>query len=148
MVSIGFPSKPREGLKRQVCTARTALAAISGVGAVTTVTVPARPSVVTTLRIAEVDLHLRGYRKVFVFGHLQSAVPGQRASQRSGEFTNLLTQSRHHRLGLVAGHLDQHGKARMTLAPLDRRKPKPFSWPHTTPPLKSRFITDGVAPTH
>ncbi len=27
-------------------------------------------------------------------------------------------------------------------------KPKPFSWPHTTPPLKSRFITDGVASTH
>ena len=69
-----------------------------------------------TLRIAEVDLHLRGYRKVFVFGHLQSAVPGQRASQRSGEFTNLLTQSRHHRLGLFAGHLDQHGKARMTVS--------------------------------
>src|SRR5277367_4828703 len=40
-----------------------------------------------TLWIAEVDLHIRGYRKVFVFGHLQSAVPGQRAFQRSGEFT-------------------------------------------------------------
>src|SRR5277367_6425031 len=34
------------------------------------------------------------------------------------------------------------------VALLDRRKPKPYSWPHTTPPLKSRFITDGVALTH
>src|ERR1700722_7399570 len=34
------------------------------------------------------------------------------------------------------------------VALLDRRKPKPFSWPHTTPPLKNRFITDGVASTH
>jgi hypothetical protein len=66
------------------------------------------------LRIAEIDLHIRGYREVFVFGHLQSAVPGQRAFQRSGEFTNVLTQSRYHRFGLFAGHLDQHGKARMT----------------------------------
>jgi hypothetical protein len=31
-----------------------------------------------TLWIAEVDLHIRGYREVLVLGHLQSAVPGQR----------------------------------------------------------------------
>jgi hypothetical protein len=34
------------------------------------------------------------------------------------------------------------------VALLDRRKPKPCSLPHTTPPLKSRFITDGIASTH
>src|ERR1700691_4338178 len=31
-----------------------------------------------TLWIAEVDLHFRGYRKILVLGHLQSAVPCQR----------------------------------------------------------------------
>jgi len=30
-----------------------------------------------TLRIAEVNLHIRRDRKLFVFGHLQSTVPGQ-----------------------------------------------------------------------
>jgi hypothetical protein len=45
-----------------------------------------------TLRIAEVDLHIRSYRKVLVFRHLQSAVPRQRAFQRSREFANMLTQ--------------------------------------------------------
>jgi hypothetical protein len=40
------------------------------------------------LRIAAVDLHIRSYRKVLVFGHFQSAIPRQRASQSSGEFTS------------------------------------------------------------
>src|SRR6202041_373669 len=31
-----------------------------------------------TLWIAEVDLHIRGYRKLLVLGHLQTAIPGQR----------------------------------------------------------------------
>ena len=31
---------------------------------------------------------------------------------------------------------------------LDRRKPKPFSWLHTTPPLESRLTSDGVASTY
>src|SRR5271169_6916190 len=31
------------------------------------------------------------------------------------------------------------------VALLYRRKPKPFSWPHTTPPFESRLISDGVA---
>ena len=44
------------------------------------------------LRIAEVDLHIHSYRKVLVFRHLQSAVPRQRAFQRSGEFANMLTR--------------------------------------------------------
>ena len=35
-----------------------------------------------TLRIAE-DLHIRGYRKVFVFRHPQSAVPCQRDNRTS-----------------------------------------------------------------
>src|SRR5260370_1144433 len=34
------------------------------------------------------------------------------------------------------------------LALLDRRKSKPFPWPHTTPPLESRLISDGVASTY
>jgi len=64
-----------------------------------------------TLRIAEIDLHIRSYRKVLVSGHLQSAIPRQRAPQGSGEFTNMLTPCRHHHGGVFAGHLDQHGKA-------------------------------------
>src|ERR1700678_3213615 len=42
------------------------------------------------LRIAEVNLHIGSYREVLVFGHLQSAIPGQRALQRSWEFANML----------------------------------------------------------
>src|SRR5271165_1147669 len=42
-----------------------------------------------TLRITEVDVHLRGDGEALVFGHLQPSVPGQRAPQRGGEFTNL-----------------------------------------------------------
>lgn len=33
------------------------------------------------VRIAEVDSHIRSYREVLVFGHLQSAISSQRASQ-------------------------------------------------------------------
>jgi hypothetical protein len=45
-----------------------------------------------TLRITEINLHIRRHRKVLVFRHLQSAVPRQRAFQRSREFANMLTQ--------------------------------------------------------
>ena len=31
------------------------------------------------VRIAEVNFHIRGYREGFVFRHLQSTIPGQRA---------------------------------------------------------------------
>jgi hypothetical protein len=31
---------------------------------------------------------------------------------------------------------------------LDCRKPKPFPWPHTTPPLETRLTPDGVASTY
>src|SRR6266478_7024527 len=31
---------------------------------------------------------------------------------------------------------------------LDCRKPKPFPWPHITPPLESRLTSDGVASTY
>src|SRR5271167_528013 len=34
------------------------------------------------------------------------------------------------------------------VALLHRRKPKPFTLPHTTPPLERRSISDGVASTH
>jgi hypothetical protein len=48
-----------------------------------------------------------------VFGHLQSAVPGQRAPQGSGKFTNLFTQGPHNLRRISTGYLDQHDKARM-----------------------------------
>jgi hypothetical protein len=31
---------------------------------------------------------------------------------------------------------------------LDRRKSKPLSWPHITPPLESSLTSDGVASTY
>ena len=31
---------------------------------------------------------------------------------------------------------------------LDRRKSKPLSWPHVTPPLQSSLTSDGVASTY
>jgi len=34
------------------------------------------------------------------------------------------------------------------LALLHRRKPKPFAWPHATPPLERNSISDGVASTY
>jgi hypothetical protein len=66
-----------------------------------------------TLRITEVDFHIRGHRKVLVFRHLQSPVPGQRASQGSGKFTNVFTQCAHNLRRISAGYLDQQDKARM-----------------------------------
>ena len=64
-----------------------------------------------TLRIAKVHLHIGGYRKVFVFRHIQSAIPGQRAAQRRRKFTNMLTQGGNHRFRFFSGYLDQHEKA-------------------------------------
>ena len=58
-----------------------------------------------TLRIAEVHFHIRGHRKVLVFGHFQSAVPRQRASQGSGEFTNMFTQCCHNLRRISGGYL-------------------------------------------
>src|SRR5579859_8079555 len=66
-----------------------------------------------TLRITEVDFHIRGHRKVPVFRHLQSPVPGQRAAQGSGEFTNVFTQCPHNLRRISASYLDQHDKAGM-----------------------------------
>jgi hypothetical protein len=65
-----------------------------------------------TLRITEVDFHIRGHCKVLVFGHLQSPVPGQRASQGSGKFTNVFTQWPHNLRRIPTGYLNQHDKAR------------------------------------
>jgi hypothetical protein len=45
-----------------------------------------------TLWIAEVDLHICGYRKLLVLRHLQSTIPCKRASQRGWKFTNMPTQ--------------------------------------------------------
>jgi hypothetical protein len=48
-----------------------------------------RATLPRALRITEVDFHIRGHRESLVFGHLQPAVPGQRAPQGRREFPNL-----------------------------------------------------------
>jgi hypothetical protein len=58
-----------------------------------------------TLRITEVHFHIRGHREVFVLGHLQSAVPRQRASQGRGKFTNVFAQCPHHFHRISVGYL-------------------------------------------
>ena len=65
------------------------------------------------LGIAEVHFHIRGHCEVLVLGHLQSAIPGQRPSQRCWKFLNVLAQRGHNRGGVFAGHLDQGDKTRM-----------------------------------
>jgi hypothetical protein len=67
-----------------------------------------------TLRITEVDVHLRGHGEALMFGHLQPSVPGQRAPQRRGEFTNLPGQRIDYGRCVLAGYLDQDGKARVS----------------------------------
>src|SRR5271168_1548251 len=74
-----------------------------------------RSSLPGAVRIAEVDFHIRGYREGFVFGHLQPAVPGQRASQRCGQPANLPAQCGDDRSRVFAAHLDQGRKTRMPL---------------------------------
>src|SRR5215469_4643995 len=71
-----------------------------------------------TLWIAEVDAHIRCYRKLLVFRHLQPAIPGQRASQGCRKFTNVFAQCRDDHRYVFARHRDQHGKARMASHPL------------------------------
>ena len=68
-----------------------------------------------TLRIAEVNLYIGSHCEAFVLGHLQSAVPSQRAPQRRGEFSYVLAQGSHHGSGVLARHLHQHAETRMTL---------------------------------
>ena len=63
-----------------------------------------------TLRIAEVDLNICGYRKFLVLRHLQSTIPRQRASQRSGKFTNMPTQGRNDNRRVSVRHFNQHEK--------------------------------------
>src|ERR1700746_1176623 len=67
------------------------------------------------LGIAEVNLYVRSHREAFVLGHLQPAVPGQRAPQRRGQSAHVPAQGGHHRSRVLAGHLHQHAKPRMTL---------------------------------
>src|SRR2546430_14661998 len=64
-----------------------------------------------TLWIAEVDLHIRGYRKLFALGHLQPAIASQRAAQGRLTFTNVFAQRRHDQHRVFARHLNQHEKA-------------------------------------
>ena len=59
-----------------------------------------------TVRIAEVDLHIRSYREALVFGHLQPAIPRQRPPQGCGEPADLPTQGRNDRSRVFASHLD------------------------------------------
>ncbi len=67
-----------------------------------------------TLRITEVDFHIRGHREALVFGHLQPSVPRQRAPQGRGELTNLPAQRGDDRRCVFAGHFDQEGKTRIS----------------------------------
>ena len=57
----------------------------------------------------------RGYRKLLVLGHLQSAIPRQRASQGCRKFANMFAQCRHDHRRVFARHLDQHEKTGMPL---------------------------------
>src|ERR1700675_3990614 len=50
-----------------------------------------------------------------MLGHLQSAVPGERATQRRRKLLHVLAQSGHHRSGVLACYLHQHAEARTTL---------------------------------
>src|SRR5579863_8710010 len=69
-----------------------------------------RAALPRALWIAKINLHVGSYREVLVFGHLQSAVPGQRAFQRSGKFSNMLAQGSNYSFCFFAPYLDQHGK--------------------------------------
>ena len=53
--------------------------------------------------------------KLFVLGHLQTSIPSQRAPQGHGELAHVLAKRGHDCSGVLAGHLDQHGKTRMAL---------------------------------
>ena len=77
----------------------------SGLRSSGSIVIRARPTLPGTLRITEVHFHIRGHRKVLVFGHFQSAVPRQRASQGSGEFTNMFTQCCHNLRRISGGYL-------------------------------------------
>src|SRR5689334_20684343 len=63
------------------------------------------------LWIAEVDLHIGSNRKRLVLGHLQSAIPRQRAPQGCRKLTNAFAQRRHHHRRVFTRHLDQHEEA-------------------------------------
>jgi hypothetical protein len=67
-----------------------------------------------TLRITEVDLHLRVYREALVFGHLQPPVPSQRAPQSRREFSHVLAQFGDDRLCIFTGHFDEHDETRVS----------------------------------
>ena len=66
------------------------------------------------LRIAEVDVHLRGHGEALVFGYLQPSVPGQGPSQRRGELTNLRGQCGGDGRCIFAGHFNQYGETRVS----------------------------------
>ena len=65
------------------------------------------------LRITEVDVDLGGDGEVFCDWPAQTSIPGQGASERRGEFTNLPTQRSNDGRGVFAGHLDQDDETRM-----------------------------------
>ena len=65
------------------------------------------------MRITEVDFHIRGHREGFVSGHLQPAIPRQRAPQGCWKPANLPAQGSDHRRRIFAAHLDQGSKTRM-----------------------------------
>jgi hypothetical protein len=57
----------------------------------------------------------QGEAEGLVLGHLQSAIPGQRAAQRRWEFTSMPGQCRDHHRRVFAGHFEQRCKTRMPL---------------------------------
>ena len=71
-----------------------------------------------TLWIAEVDLHIRGYRKLLVLGHLQPAIPGEMSSRSAS-----VSAKRERRR--VAGGMPPRGNntARMRLCGLSKARP-------------------------
>ena len=66
-------------------------------------------------RVAEIDVHLRRDREVFVVSHFETSVPGQGLLQLLGKTPNLFDQSLHHRRSALVRNLDQHHIARLTL---------------------------------
>jgi transposase len=66
-----------------------------------------------TLRIAEVNIYVRGHRESFVVGKFRPAIPGQRRHQPSRQMLHLPDQGINHALGILARDLDQHHKSRL-----------------------------------
>ena len=76
LVQLGLRVAGKIGSLRQVLTQQT-------VGVFVGSSLPG------AVRVTEVNFHICGHREGFVFGHLQPAIPRQRAPQGCGEPANL-----------------------------------------------------------